>query len=107
MQALQLKDWDPEDLSLVNANGKFTASGFIKYWQCIDDAFESWDREQMRQQHSGISQNRLSAGKGKKQEKSFFREKVQNDDKIKWKPEKTRFSLPVLPKSALPPPKKN
>ena len=84
-------DWDDCDRTLMT-KGTMNAKGLTTYWQLLSNAFESWDREQMK----GATKN-PSCGK-KKANPSFYREKMSNDKKFHWNPECTKFKLPKPPK---------
>ena len=48
MHVLYLPMWNTQDMHLV-AGKKMTANGLSKYWEAVNDSFQSWDKAQMRQ----------------------------------------------------------
>ena len=57
MHILNLHSWDTLDVNCIS-NNKMTAIGLEKYWEAINDAFQAWDKEQMRSsQQSGTNRN--------------------------------------------------
>ena len=51
MRAITFKNWPGEGMSLIQSN-RFTAAGLKTYWQAINDAFEGWDKDQMKHFHA-------------------------------------------------------
>ena len=88
MQILHLHSWDQKDESKF-CNGKLTADGFSKYWIALNDAFQAWDKEQMRLQQVKTSK--------------FKTWHQKNNDRFHWsasagKTKGNRFFLPKPPK---------
>ena len=68
---------------------RLNSKGMTTYWQSVNDAFESWDKTQMRMMKSAPQ-------KSKAKKKLMFREQCSDTRKFKWNPEKTKFKLPAL-----------
>ena len=47
MHVLKLHSWDPMDRNAVSKR-RLNAIGQARYWECVNDAFQAWDKEQMR-----------------------------------------------------------
>ena len=78
MKTVKLHTWDHSDYATY-ANGTMTPIGFSKYWEAINDAFQSLDKELMR-----VQQN---LGKTVFQKKSYSYSESRNDhhaDKYHW-----------------------
>ena len=98
MGILQL-DWDEADPSYFTM-GRMNGKGYTYFWLAVDNAFQLWDKEQMRlvKINKPIVQNsktkedpKTNAGAA---EHNHYREKVALQGKFTWKPSKTRFKLP-------------
>ena len=47
MHVLHLVAWDPRQKGYMS-NGSLTGKGLQKYWDAVNDAFQAWDKHQMR-----------------------------------------------------------
>ena len=83
MKVLDLFTWNRHDLMLCS-HGVLNATGFKKLWNAINDAYQAWDKEQM-----------------KKAQSSFRSYKPPENDRFHWSRNNTS-SRRRLPK---PPPK--
>ena len=90
MAVLTIK-WDVNNKALVGSNGKYTATGMAAFWMSINDAFQEWDREQMRLSH--LPNPTTTDRKQSKVVK--FREQIASTQRFTWKPERTKFKLPA------------
>ena len=96
MDTLEIQGWDQGDKHLV-INNCMTKNGLLSYWQGVNDAFESWDRDQMKSKITGIDGGRrLMVDAKKKKKNSWHRENTKKKDRFKWKVEETSFKLPAL-----------
>ena len=73
MHTLHLASWHTQDKSLVS-HGSLTSKGLAKYWIAVNDAFQAWDKQQMR--------NNLPARKLTSER--FERFKDDRTDKSRW-----------------------
>ena len=86
--------WDDCDRTYFT-KGRLNAKGLTVYWQIVNAAFEQWDRNQMKL-GKGLGCGGKTGIGGKNNKK--FKEKTLDEKKFQWKPEKTRFKLPVYNK---------
>ena len=94
MAGLNLK-WDTKNKSLVNSSGKYTATGMATFWMEVNDAFQDWDKEQMRLSHLPL-QSKKPEEKDKNKKIVKYREHATNSNQFAWRPQKTKFKLPAL-----------
>ena len=87
MEFLPIK-WDDLDEDLL-VDRRMSSKGLTTYWSALNDAFESWDKEQMKS-----SKIQLGINKNPVKNQNRYREAVAENGKFKWKIEKTRFKLP-------------
>ena len=87
MELLPLNGWAVNDTSLTSKNGKYTSRGFATFWQIVNEAFQLWDKEQMRLSH-------LPSPARGDQKSNFHRERAALQRKFVWKPQFTKFKLP-------------
>ena len=96
MTCLELKGWDPEDQELI-VNNRFTSFGSTKFWLAVNDAFETWDRDQMKQVRllsCEQEQKKKVAGNNRKpQKKRKFQEDVARK-RFVCNAENVSFKLP-------------
>ena len=91
--------WDSRDTTLFT-RGNLNSKGYAAYWQSVNEAFEKWDREQMKSLHSApktpVMKSSSSCGTNvnKKPKPSHYREFVADTNKFKWDARKTMFKLP-------------
>ena len=94
--------WDAKDTSLVGASGKYTSKGMATFWMKVNEAFQDWDKEQMRLSHLGKTPSvskpavvNSCVGTKKKKETRIvnFREHATESGKFNWKPQATKFKI--------------
>ena len=51
MRVLHLPSWNPQDVHTVT-NRSINGKGFDRDWEAVNDAFQFWDKEQMRNAHA-------------------------------------------------------
>ena len=49
MSSLELHTWDRSDFSTCGENGQLTSHGNKKYWIAVNDAYQAWDKQNMKQ----------------------------------------------------------
>ena len=92
MDVLELK-W-PMDTSGIFTNGKLNGKGLPLYWMAFNEAFESWDREQMKVAKATTPNVSSCGNKNRKVGSNNYMEQIGKEGKYKWMAEKTRFVLP-------------
>ena len=71
---------------------KLNARGLSAYWIGVNEAFERWDKEQIRNaKGSSCGSNKFNM---KKKKPNHFREDTGTSARFAWKPAQTRFKLP-------------
>ena len=124
MSTLSLSTWDPRDLQYFS-NGSINGHGLATYWQSVDDAFQTWDRLQMKEplilQHADSNQQRTDRQQGDNYNMddyntvqgkptargahtyktphnpcTWHRERNSNYNKYHWPARDTRYKLPKL-----------
>ena len=97
MSVLNL-DWNTLDKSLISGNGKYTAIGMASFWMKLNEAFQAWDKEQMRLSH--LSTDPVPkvdrCEQSKKSRIVRLREHMAGSKYFTWKLHKTKFKLPAL-----------
>ena len=68
MHILKLHTWDPEDRTTYSEEGEMNASGFAKYWVAVNDAFQAWDKEQMKSQMLNAIKKPVAATQSRKED---------------------------------------
>ena len=82
---------------------KLNAVGLSKFWESVNDAFQAWDKEQMRSTQNvntgfkkhHYNQCRYNRVEGKSRQFEFPH---GNSDRYHWHASDTRRCLPKLPK---------
>ena len=94
MNILKLHTWNPKDSATVT-NGSLNGVGHNRYWTAVNDAFQAWDKEQMKNAQMA---RHLPAYV----QNSDIR-RVQRNDRFHWssndrrEDRQERFSLPKPP----------
>ena len=70
MEVLHLKTWNFGELSYFS-EGRINGNGLSTYWQAVDEAFEQWDRAQMRKSLTVVSPSANSSAEPPKQDPSY------------------------------------
>ena len=91
MKVLHLKNWESKDQKLIGTNSKYTAPRMVRFWMLIKDAFQDWDKEQMRLSYLP----KVDEHSAKQKQRRHFREHTCSSDRFKWNPRFTKFRLPV------------
>ena len=92
--------------TIFTLNNKFNGRGLLKYWKSVNDSFEAWDREQMKNNRSMAAATK--PGKSTQAQKSVNNQQLivgtgthqrrfpdySAREKFKWNPNNARFKLP-------------
>ena len=92
MATLKLTGWNVGNFNYLAADGKMNNNGLFRFWQSVNDSFESWDREAMKN-NRGQKQEQVPTMFSKKR---TFLESCAQNDKYHWKAKDARFQLPKL-----------
>ena len=107
MDTLDLKTWEPSNKEYFG-NGRITPTGLAAYWGAINNAFEVWDRLQMKEKFAqppmASHHSRKATDFPKKSNyrrrsdsqdyRNFHRERQSSYEKYHWRANNTRFKLP-------------
>ena len=84
MSTMMLNTWDPHDGTLVS-NSVFTSEGLKKYWNCIDAAFQKWDRDQMNSMQKSAKASSFAVNNRSRQQNFPRRQQSRfHADKYHW-----------------------
>ena len=98
MGYLQLDTWNQSCLDYFS-EGRINTFGLTAYWMAINDAFEHWDRDQMKERLRTTQQKttkKSNHGSHFPPVNYFHRERQQAYDKYHWMAPTTQFTLPAL-----------
>ena len=94
MEILKLT-WDDCDRGYFTRM-KLNARGRTSFWISVNEAFEAWDKLQMKLAKIPSCGNASTTNKKWKKVTSHYREDVSHSKKFAWKPAQTRFKLPKV-----------
>ena len=106
LSTLTLYAWDPKELDYFS-DGCINGNGLTTYWLAVNQAFEAWDKEQMKMQHSNQLQGHSTSQckSAPNHNKNHFRKNLDGgrhwhrqhrNDRFHWHAKDTRFTLPSL-----------
>ena len=90
MKVLKLHTWDPMDRPCVTKK-KMNAHGLSKYWDALSDAFQAWDKEQMRTAHALTYSKKIPQ---RTQQEPYKERNNRYNDRFHWRAPKQEEASP-------------